>query len=42
MITTCLFTLSDILVAIAVGIVSHVLYVDYKNYLEDSKMHSRK
>lgn len=42
MITTCMFTLSDILIAIAVGVVSHVLYVDYKNYLADCKIDSRK
>ena len=42
MITTCVFTLSDILVAIAVGVVSHALYIDYKNYLADCKTHGRK
>lgn len=37
-----MFTLSDILIAISVGLVAHVLYVDYKNYLADCRKYSRK
>lgn len=42
MITACMFTLSDILIAISVGVVAHSLYVDYKNYLADCKKYSHK